>query len=176
MKKNTTYKRSKINTPLEGVAALSARGVSAVLLLTILLSMPTTVCAQKLSLSPTSIIAWGVTPVTAKAELSYKDISIIWIGPIRAQTDRYGSVYSGTNTGIFWHPVTKEVGALILTGGAGIFKQPFPNDSHTRINASMKADLHITNTFSITYSHISNAFTGRLNAGVDNLSLTITLN
>jgi hypothetical protein len=146
------------------------------LILFISLFMHTTVCAQRISLSPTSIIAWGVTPVTAKAELSWQSLSVIWIGPHRAQTDRHGSVYSGTNTGVFWHPLQKEIGRLTLTGGAGIFKQPFPNDSHTRLNASLKADLRVTDTFSITYAHISNAFTGKLNAGVDNLSLTITLN
>ena len=147
-----------------------------ILLISLITLINQSTAAQKLSLSPTSIIAWGVTPVTAKAELSWQSLSVIWIGPHRAQTDRHGSVYSGTNTGVFWHPLQKEIGRLTLTGGAGIFKQPFPNDSHTRLNASLKADLRVTDTFSITYAHISNAFTGKLNAGVDNLSLTISLN
>jgi hypothetical protein len=147
-----------------------------ILLISLITLINQSTAAQQLSLSPTSIIAWGVTPVTAKAELSWGDVSIIWIGPHRAQRDRHGSIYAGTNTGIFWHPLHKQAGRFWIRGGIGAFKDPFPNESHTRINASIKAGFNLTSRFAISYAHISNAFTGKLNAGVDNLSLTISLN
>lgn len=147
-----------------------------ILLISLITLINQSTAAQELSLSPTSIIAWGVTPVTAKAELSWGDVSLIWIGPLRPQRDRFGAVYQGTNTGLFWHPVHKQSGRFWIRGGIGIFRRPFPNTSHTRINASVKAGIDLTPRFAISYAHISNAFTGKLNAGVDNLSLTISIN
>lgn len=130
----------------------------------------------KLSLSPTSVVAWGITPVTAKAELSWQSLSIVWIGPLKPLKDRRGGIYAGLNTGLFWHPIHQAAGPFWVRAGAGIFKDPFPNRSHTRINASIKAGINLGPRLAVSYSHISNASTGRLNPGVDNISLTININ
>lgn len=151
-------------------------------LVTLLALLALTYCptasAQQIevSLSPTSITAWGITPHTARAEVSYRAFSLVLAGPVKPLWDMHRRPYNGLHPGLFYSPVRLQWWRLRARAGAGYFLRKFPGPSHTNLNVNLVAGLHIAGPLGISYSHISNAFRGRMNAGVDNLSLTITIN
>mgnify|MGYP006286134921 FL=1 len=129
-----------------------------------------------ISLSPTSITAWGITPYTARAEVSYRAFSLVLAGPVKPLWDMHRRPYNGVHPGLFYNPVRLQWWRLNFRAGAGYFLRKFPGPSHTNLNVNLVAGIRIAGPVSLSYSHISNASRGRMNAGVDNLSLTITLN
>lgn len=139
------------------------------LLLAFLFTTP--LYGQSVSVSPTSIVAWGRTSSTILVDAEYKDFSLIGLFATESDTDNIGRVYEGTFIGLFYSPI--HIGnTLYAKGGAGWFHRKFPTFSGAAFNFRLQVGVKIS-SFSLEYSHISNGFKirGKFNTGIDNISL-----
>lgn len=147
-------------------------------LLIFLFFIPTALCnGQSISISPTSIVAWGAAPETARAVISYKAVSLVIISanPEQRWVDREGNQYKGVHAGLFVHPVNWSAKGFYVRPGVGLLHKPFPTRIGTRLNFSIEAGIHLTTWLSFSYSHMSNGFgiANPENPGLDNINLTI---
>lgn len=139
------------------------------LLFTLLLT--STAYGQSISVSPTSVMAWGRAPSTILIEAEYKDLSVVGLLPTEKKIDDNGNIYKGYFLGIFYSPV--QIGNdLYAKGSVGYFHRKFPTDTGTMLNFRLQIGYKYK-SFGIEYSHISNGFKLRdkFNVGVDNISI-----
>lgn len=143
----------------------------------LLLFLPTSLIAQEVSYSPTSFKMWGATKQVQKIDIRYKFFQYTHVDIRSTQTDNLGYGVQQKNHGFFIAPRIHTLG-FFASGGVGYFTKKLANLNGTHWNFVFETGFrHRIKGVSVgvKYSHISNGYQGRLNHGIDNLSLTIKL-
>jgi len=131
--------------------------------------------AQSISYSPTSFSAWGATKSTEKVDIRYKSFQYIYVNIKDERLDKNGDSVIQFNHALFFAPKISNNG-FYVSGGFGYFVKKLANKNGTHLNfvfeSGYEKDLGSIK-IGVRYSHISNAYRGALNPGIDNISITI---
>jgi hypothetical protein len=141
------------------------------LTIALLLAITGLVTAQKVSVAPTSIQAWGRTMDTQWASVEYKSVGLhVFNVATQYHTDS-GEEAGGKYYSVSYKPIQFRYAELGLIA----FNKPFPFKESTRVNFWVELKLPIGDHMELSYVHISNGYLGKINTGLDTFSVTVKL-
>jgi hypothetical protein len=129
------------------------------------------VSAQSISYAPTSLDIWGETKYTSVYSFEYAAFGMHYFNIRKTYVDELGAQTVDEAFAVSFLPIDVE---NILKLGVIVYDKPFPTDNGQRINLWIEAGINFY-MFRLSYVHISNAYTGRLNHGIDFINLTLRL-
>lgn len=140
--------------------------------------------AQRISVSPTSLILWGQLEKTTVIDVSYKRVTLSYIQPIESSlvynsNEEWESIriYENPFIGLFYRLLDLEIASTRISLSPGVLHRKFPTEIGTRIQFRLYVERNITKRISIYYRHQSNGFGvfNSVNPGLDNIGITIKL-
>ena len=134
--------------------------------------VPLGVQAQSVSASyaPISMDLWGETKFTSVYSVEYDMFGLHYFNIHERSVDELGAVTVDNAVAISVRPVNIED---IFKLGVIVFNKTFPTENGRRTNLWIEAGVDIK-MFRLSYVHISNAYTGRLNHGIDFINLSVS--
>jgi hypothetical protein len=153
----------------------------------LIVCVPLSAVAFETSYSPvsysTEYTSWGTMTMVQSFSVGYQSLFGVHFYHLHMwdekeyQLEDGGPVYtipSGSWAGLFltmqldWHQ-------WYLRSGPGFFHRSFPDDNGKQLNFLVKLGVRIYPWLSLSYSHISNAYRGVINPGVDHFSVNLHL-
>lgn len=135
----------------------------------IFLCIPYLIQAQSISIAPNSMVVWGRTMNTSVFSFNYESVGIHYFYNRETRYDPSGA-RTRSAVGLSVKPIHyKNFKAGFIT-----FNREFPTVNTTSFNFWLEFGIDIGRV-NVSYNHISNAFIGKENLGIDFINLSYKL-